>query len=99
MPKITKAMTDHDSTVEEVEVFGAEYITTTKNGNPVWRVDTSKGAYRTEPDASLGYGIRNFTSSRFEDDFIIGNPRVRVDLVLNKRGRVIAFVKGDRVMM
>lgn len=65
--------------------------------NPRWRLHTqSNGYFDTEPDASLGYGVKNMTNSRLRDTYILdGHPVV---LVLNPRGHVNGIERNGRTL-
>jgi len=68
---------------------GAEYVRTSRNGNPTFRVVTDDGTYLTETDGSIGYSIGNYTNSRIG---LIGKPVV---LTLTRNGRVTHMTGTD----
>lgn len=68
------------------------------NGNPTYVLHTSEGDYRTQSDAALGYGIENYTNSRFPDTHVIGDDVPAVTLVATPTGRVWGIEKDGKLM-
>lgn len=64
-----------------VEIFRIERMGLSRNGNPRFRLHTDQGTFATKTDASLAYGIENYTNTRFPDEHVIGNPGRKVTLV------------------
>lgn len=69
---------------EDVEIFRIERLSLSRNGNPRFKLHTDKGVFTTKVDASLAYGIENYTNARFPDEHVIGNPGRKVTLVGNR---------------
>lgn len=78
----------HDVTVRSITRTG-----TSANGNPSFRIVTDEGEFRTQTDASLGYGITNYTNANFPETYVIG---VRVTLITTRGGLVWAIEKNGQ---
>lgn len=59
-----------------VVVIAVRRHSTSTNGNPRYQIDTDQGVFYTGVDASLGYGIGNYTNSQFPDSFILSQPGI-----------------------
>lgn len=60
--------------ISDVVIHSIERKTNSTNGNPRYELHTNQGSFTTAPDSSLGYGIENYTNSRHQETFVIGNP-------------------------
>ena len=65
----------------DVEVFRVERMNLSRNGNPRFKLHTSKGTFHTGVDYGIAYGLENYTNSRFSDTHVIGNEGVKVTLI------------------
>lgn len=74
-----------DHLIRGVVIYRAKRTGASPSGNPGYELHTNVGVLRMLTDASLGYGIENYTNSRFSDRFVIGNPdNPKVDLLCTR---------------
>lgn len=81
-----------------LSIFSVTRKNNSTNGNPTWELHISKGNYTTQLDASLGYGIENYTNSRHPETYCIGNDVPEVTLITARAGRVCYIEKNGEVL-
>lgn len=81
--------------IEGVQIRAAERRRNSANGNPGWKLHTSEGTFLTENDASLNYGIENYTNSRHPDTFVIGDGVPEVTLIVTSRAARVCYIEKD----
>lgn len=83
-----------------LSIFSIERLTLSSNGNPRFVLHTSQGDFRTQADASLSYGIENYTNARYPDTHVIGTDAGVPDVVLvaTPTGRVWGIEKDGKLM-
>lgn len=88
-----------DKVFYDVEVYSISRLNNSNYGNPRYKMETSEGVFKTQPDAMLGYGLENFTNSRRPETHLIGNPGKKVDLVGSNRDSIHAFqIEGETIV-
>lgn len=71
------------------DLFSAERLTNSTNGNPRYKLHTSDGVFQTQSDASCSYDVDNITRT------IPRGETIPVTLHLTPAGRVWNIVRGD----
>lgn len=62
----------------KVVVYDIKRHSTSRNGNPRYQIATDQGVFYTGVDASLAYGITNYTNQNFPDTYILNQPGVEL---------------------
>lgn len=79
-------------------IHSVERRNSSANGNPTFVLHTSEGDYRTQTDATLGYGIENLTNSRFPATYVIGDDVPAVTLLSTPTGRVWGIELDGKIL-
>lgn len=85
--------------IDNVQIRAAERRRNSVNGNPTWALHTSEGTFMTEKDASLGYGIENYTNSHHPDTFVIGDGVPPVTLIVTSKAARVCYIEKDGVVL
>lgn len=84
--------------ISGVVIFSAELLRNTPSGNPRYKLHTSEGTFETEPDASLGWGIANYSNSA-AGPWVVGNPAgPEVALRVTRNNRVTYLEYDGQVL-